>query len=769
MRSGYEPEPDEILVADFEGDSYGDWQVEGEAFGTRPGVANVKPRNRVTGHEGRGLVNSFLPNDRPTGTLTSPAFVIARKHLCFLAGGGAHRGKTCMNLLVDDSPVRTAVGSATKDQGREVMRWVSWDVAEFAGKKAVLQIVDAHSGGWGHINIDHIVQRNGPLSGASAAVPAAAATEPADPSAPRTREIELTGKLLLVPIRPRRDPGAKTANRGNGLSVTVDGVLVHNVGLILASKPEQIEFWAYLDMSEYVGKAAKLEVRGPLTGDALALFESADEERYLKPLYTEVGRPQFHFSQKQGWNNDVNGMVYHDGLYHLSWQCNPVGRHWNNMYWGHAVSRDLVHWEEWPRILRSGGGRTQEGKISGNVHPSMAIRQCFSGSACVDINNTLGKQTGATTTLLACFTDTGSGMPGGPGEVFSYSTDGGRSYTYMKEVNPLISHEGRDPKLFWHEPTKNWCIVTYEAGKKVAGKGIVGGKMAFYSSPDLKTWTFNSFSDAVYHECPEFVQLPVDPPSPGSSGATSGDEGNLKWLLFDATPKYQIGTFDGKTFKAEFEGTRQTIGGSLKAAQCFSNAPAGRAICMVWARVSPKDPRAPYNQGFTLPLELSLRTAADGVRCYANPVKELAGLRLAQVASVENKPVADQVSVPLKQPETLLEIAVTLRVDPENPPKRIALQVGENSVPYDVATKTFPDARLTSFDKDDGKLDLRVFADNATVEVFGENGAVYYLQPRRVQGESVSELAVKVEGGSARIESLRAYRLKSIWQASGTP
>ncbi len=151
--------PNDILIADFEGETYDGWTVAGDAFGARPAIANVVPKNKVTGCQGHGLVNTSLGGDKPTGMLTSPEFTIERKHLHFLIGAGNHAGKTCMNLLVDGAVVRTAAGSAQKDdQQREILVWHSWDVAEFSGKKAVLQIVDQHSGGWGHINIDYIVQ-----------------------------------------------------------------------------------------------------------------------------------------------------------------------------------------------------------------------------------------------------------------------------------------------------------------------------------------------------------------------------------------------------------------------------------------------------------------------------------------------------------------------------------------------------------------------------------------------------------------------------------
>ena len=233
----------------------------------------------------------------------------------------------------------------------------------------------------------------------------------------------------------------------------------------------------------------------------------------MKPLYSENGRPQFHFSQKSGWNNDVNGMVYSDGLYHLSWQCNPTGLGFGSMYWGHAVSKDLVHWAECSPVIRVHGGKSKDGKADVNLHPSMAIGLAYSGSTVVDHNNTLGKQLGATKTLIACFTDTGAGIgtePGVCGESLAYSTDNGRSYTLLRDYNPIISHFGRDPNLFWYEPGKHWCIVVYNGGHAVTEpKGWIG-KMEFYSSKDLRTWTLDSTSDEVFHECPELVELPVD-------------------------------------------------------------------------------------------------------------------------------------------------------------------------------------------------------------------------------------------------------------------
>ncbi len=150
---------DDILIADFEGDGYGDWKTTGTAFGEKP----TDTKGRVVGHQGSGLVDTYIANesDRPTGTLRSPPFVIERRWVNFLIGGGNTPGKTCINLVVGGKTIRTATGTATKNaQGRKVMNWISWDVSGLSDKEARLEIVDRHSGGWGHIMIDHVFQSN---------------------------------------------------------------------------------------------------------------------------------------------------------------------------------------------------------------------------------------------------------------------------------------------------------------------------------------------------------------------------------------------------------------------------------------------------------------------------------------------------------------------------------------------------------------------------------------------------------------------------------
>ncbi|MCX6900669.1 MAG: GH116 family glycosyl-hydrolase [Verrucomicrobia bacterium] len=140
------------VFEDFEKPNYDGWTVTGEAFGKAPSTGTHAGQQRVSGFAGKRLVNTFLPNDKPQGTLTSKKFTIEKRYIGFLIGGGGHKGETCMNLRVGGKVVRTATG-----KNREQLEPASWDVAEFKGREAVIEIVDRHSGGWGHINVDQIV------------------------------------------------------------------------------------------------------------------------------------------------------------------------------------------------------------------------------------------------------------------------------------------------------------------------------------------------------------------------------------------------------------------------------------------------------------------------------------------------------------------------------------------------------------------------------------------------------------------------------------
>ena len=468
----------DILVADFEGKDYGEWKTTGKAFGDGPARGTLAGQMEVTGFQGKGLVNSFLQGDETTGTLTSPPIKIERKYINFLIGGGAHPGETCINLLVDGKTVRTTAGPNDRPGGSEHLEWNAWDVAKLAGKTAVIQIVDRHTGGWGHVNVDHILQSDKRL-----------AAEPAD----RSREIKIERRYLHLPVKN----GA--ANRR--MKLTLDGKTVREFGIELAdAKPD---YWVFVDVGAFQGKTLVAEVNRLRSGSkGLASIVQQDNVPDAEGLYREKHRPQFHFTSRRGWNNDPNGLVYYKGEYHLYYQHNPYGWKWGNMHWGHAVSTDLAHWKELPIA----------------ICPHRFGDWAFSGGAFVDRDNTAGFKTGEEEVIIAAYTSTGRG------ECLAYSNDRGRTFTDYKN-NPVVKHRGRDPKIIWYAPGKHWVMAVYdEANRK--------RYIAFYTSTNLKDWKLESRIEG-YYECPEIFELPVDGDAKNTKWVVYAADGNYAIGTFD--------------------------------------------------------------------------------------------------------------------------------------------------------------------------------------------------------------------------------------------
>jgi len=616
-----------------------------------------------------------------------------------------------MNLLIDGKVVYSATGPNKQPGGSEFLNWENWDVKKYKGKKAVLQIVDDASEGWGHVNIDQISQGDKPAKKKKGPARRSAPT----PEPENAQEIKVTGKYIIFPVSNRGKRGRMT--------ITVGDQLVHNLDCDFPPNKDAIDWWTYLDMAEYVGKTAKIVARA--TSEICEMIESSDEIRHLQPLYDEALRPQFHMSQMRGWNNDPNGMFYYDGQYHFFWQCNPAGRGWANMYWGHATSPDMVHWTEHDRALRSFGGSVK------NRHPKMADRNCFSGSGNVDLYNAAGWQKGDEKTMVLAFTDTGCG------EALAYSTDRGKTWTYY-EGNPVITHRGRDPKLMWYAPGEHWVIAVYDEDQKV------GRNIALYTSKDLKSWKLESKIPG-YFECAEIFELPVD-----------GDPKNTKWVIYAADARYALGSFDGKKFTPEHEGKHRVHWGSYYASQCFSNSPDGRVVQVGWARINIPD--MPFNQTFTVPTSLTLHTTPDGVRMFVTPVKELEKLRKPNPRAVKNKRLGMEAAIAYDVDDQLFDIVVTLQ---KGTAKKAVLRFGDNAATYDFAAEKLDEMPLRM---KDGKVTFRVLVDRPMVELIGGGGACFKTSSRRDQGKPIRKISLSVEGGSLTVESLAIYEMKSAWK-----
>ena len=332
-----------------------------------------------------------------------------------------------------------------------------------------------------------------------------------------------------------------------------------------------------------------------------------------KEMRKQAYRPQFHFTPAQNWMNDPNGTVYYKGKYHLFYQYNPFGSEWGHMNWGHAVSPDLVHWSDLPIAL------AEEKNI-----------MIFSGSVVVDWHNTSGfciSHGGDPSCLVAIYTGHSEHLET---QNIAYSNDNGR--TWIKySGNPVIDlHLAgfRDPKVFWHEKTKKWVMVTALADQH---------KVRFFNSSDLVHWTaLSDFGPAGAvsgaWECPDLFLLPVEN-SFGetkwvlsvnvSSGALTGGSGN----------QYFIGDFDGTTFSSnQTQSLWADYGGDFYASTSFSNIPQsdGRRIWVGWLtnlEYAAKLPTDPWRGSQSIPREVKLRKLRDGIRLVQLPIAELHKLR----------------------------------------------------------------------------------------------------------------------------------------------
>ncbi len=296
----------------------------------------------------------------------------------------------------------------------------------------------------------------------------------------------------------------------------------------------------------------------------------------------EFYRPQFHYSPKTGVMGDPHGLVYYDGEYHLFYQ-------WEGP-WGHAVSTDMIHWQQLTEAL------TPDAHAGGH--------SVYSGSCVVDYNNTAGFKTGENDVIIAIYTINNDGMES---QALAYSNDRGRTFTAYAG-NPVMAteYDKRDPKVFWYESDSKWVMALHNKF------GV-----DFYSSPNLKDWTYMSRIEG-FNECPDIFELPVD-----------GDPKNTKWILLDASNTgYRLGQFDGTAFIPETAGMPIDFGRNHYATQTFSNIPRsdGRTIQMAWMK-SAHYPGMPFDQQQTFPSELSLRTYADGVRLCRAPIREIESIR----------------------------------------------------------------------------------------------------------------------------------------------
>jgi Beta-fructosidases (levanase/invertase) len=603
-------------IGSFDAPSWGDWTVEGSAFGTAP--ARVAADRTYPPEVGPGYASSRTSGDSPTGVLVSPPFQIEQHYINLLIAGTRERAAVLgAELLVDGKVVRRS--SATEGRGDQSFHWRTWDVRDLAGRIGRIRFND-HSA-WGSIVVDAVHQ-----SPAARAIP--------------------------------------------------------------TDSPQ---------------------------------------------LWQETLRPQFHFSPPYGWLNDPNGLLHYKGTWHLFYQHHYPGS--RGTVWGHATSRDLLHWEHRPVAVPAGKGDSN-----------------FSGSGLVDWHNLSGLQQGPEAPLLLFYTLHPPNQTRKAVQHLAYSTDGGTSWQDYSG-NPILETEDyndRDPKVFHHAPSRgNIMVLSLSKNNQNRDQAEYG----LYRSEDFKSWTLlqKLGPDRWFWECPDMFELPVD-----------NDPSETRWVLMKGSGDYILGAFDGYRFTPETDKLRLRWGGAFYATQTFSDAPHQRRIQLGWMNTDKPNwpnsyPGMPFNQQMGFPRELTLRTTPDGPRIHRYPIAEISKLHRkhtelpARLVPPGENPLAGE------WPELL---DIDLEFEPGEA-REIVMHINGQKLIYDVAAKALKAFNGTApLPPIEGRIKLRVLIDRTSIEAFGNDGfadlsGVYYSDRR--------ELALISHGGPIRITRLVVHEISPIW------
>jgi fructan beta-fructosidase len=497
----------------------------------------------------------------------------------------------------------------------------------------------------------------------------------------------------------------------------VDGLQQRQFAMQLAES--SIDYWVFVDVSECKGQTITIsslsDPRSPSAAAGINRIYEADKIEGASSLYKELNRPQFHFTVKRGWSNDVNGPIFYQGQYHLFWQAFPFGVKWDTdfMYWGHAMSTDMIHWRELAPALMN------------DIHGSP-----WSGTSFVDHKNDGGWGKEALVLVYTAFDRISHKQI----QCIAFSTDNGEHFSRYVG-NPVVdsnrkagSNDTRDPKVFWYEPTSHWVMVLFEKDG-----------MSFYTSTDLRSWTWKSHFKGL-HECPDFFEL-----------ASDGDAKRKKWILHGGSSSYYIGSFDGETFTAESPELHYAEGKNLRgddmlyAAQSFAEMPDGRRVQMAWGRVEPEG--MPFNQAILFPTEFKLKSTNDGLALFATPINEID--RLRQKTQSWSAQSIEKVNHELRAAGSgPLDVRLQIKLGKED---KLALK-------FDGAAL----ATIQAVDLENGRGVVELLIDNSIVETFVNQGKRYITKEIRTTPRS--RLECVVGPNTTSIDHLEISRMKSIWK-----
>ncbi len=561
--------------------------------------------------------------------------------------------------------------------------------------------------------------------------------------------INPTQKYLILPV----EDSAPDVS----ISVMVDNVQVETFTVRLALN--KVDYTVPYELSKYAGKhvvlrfamnpqergGARPKVKEAVFSNNLALANSYDASNK-----ETLWRPVYHFAPQWGWMNDPNGMVYKDGEYHLFYQYNPYGSRWGNMNWGHAISRDLVSWEHMPVAISPDG-----------------LGTIFSGSAVVDKNNTSGFGAGA---IVAFYTQASARQM----QSIAYSTDNGR--TFKKYAgNPVLTGEVvdfRDPKVSWNESTQKWILTL-----------AVGQEVRFYSSPNLKDWTYESNfgegqgSHGGVWECPDLFELPV------------AGTNQKKWVLIvninpggpfgGSATQYFVGSFDGHKFVNESPKATKWMdfGKDHYATVTWSNAPQNRVIALAWMsnwQYANEVPTMQYRSSNSVPRDLQLFVKDGETYMQSAPSPELLALRKSKVMSKSFSVGKEYVIEKLMDNNVgTYEVLMTVRQKKQGTLSFRLMNGQGEEIEYklDMAKRELTCIRdksgVAGFSKDfitptvtqvdGGDLQLRFLVDRSSVEAFVNDGR-FVMTNLVFPHTPYNKVVFGATGGSVSVKNFTVYK-----------
>ena len=487
------------------------------------------------------------------------------------------------------------------------------------------------------------------------------------------------------------------------------------------------------------------------------------QSSYAQQLYREIHRPQIHFSPREKWVNDPNGMVYHNGIYHLFFQYYPDSTVWGPMHWGHATSKDLIHWQQQPIAL----------------YPD-SLGYIFSGSAVADKNNTSGFGKNGRTPLVAIFTHHDpkgekEGRNNFQNQSIAYSLDDGKTWTKYAG-NPVLKNPGitdfRDPKVIWYEPQKKWIMT-------LATKD----RITFYSSANLKDWTKESeFGKELgahggVWECPDLFSL--------------DDNGKKVWVLIvnlnpggpngGSATQYFMGDFNGNRFTPIDSNTRWLDYGPDEYAGITWSNTGNRKIFLGWMSnwmYANVVPTVTWRNAMTIPRELKLKRIGKEIYVASEPVAEL-NLISSKPVTWQNVQVNNSFDVTKKTGNTSFPGRLDLTLEkPDDFTVILSNDAGEEVIiGYDKQQQQYYIDRTksgkTGFQKDfagrhiasrigkKAMMDLSLIIDVSSVELFADGGLTVMTEIF-FPTEPFKHIRIQSPGNTT-IKKLAISSFKNIW------